>query len=360
MKKFISILTAAALTAGLAAFAAGCGGSGDADLENGTLSAKGYASLTEAATACVTEEIAGDTTAATYKSYTAERLLEDKEIEKLNITDEQRAKVTRAEEGKITYSVPDADGNAQEYTTDVILVNLGTEVSYYISEPEDGEWLTHSYFDKVNKAYYDNFTAKLSANMSTSTGGVTVTQTMEYELRYTGTELWLKMSIPSTVSPTAANQTIELFAENDDGGIRTYTRINDGQFTTDTTASYSSLEELLEESMASSDSMAQLDHSYFVKTSFGFSLDDQKFTEFIDKMFFSMQLGADIDIGEISFDCYVTDGIVTSSSCKCEISAAAEGQTASVSMDMQMNITDIGSTTIEMPDKLTGLIQPGN
>ena len=89
MKKFISILTAAALTAGLAAFAAGCGGSGDADLENGTLSAKGYASLTEAATACVTEEIAGDTTAATYKSYTAERLLEDTPIEKLNITDEK-------------------------------------------------------------------------------------------------------------------------------------------------------------------------------------------------------------------------------------------------------------------------------
>lgn len=359
MKKFISILTAAALTAGLAAFAAGCGGSGDADLENGTLSAKGYASLTEAATACVTEEIAGDTTAATYKSYTAERLLEDKEIEKLNITDEQRAKVTRAEEGKITYSVPDADGNAQEYTTDVILVNLGTEVSYYISDPTDGENLTKSYYERVNTTDLDNFTWSMTANQTIAMGNVSVDQDISLDIKYTGTELWFKTVMPS-MTTAGGEQTIELFAENDDGSIRTYTRINDGQFTTDTTADYSSLEELLEESMASSDSMAKLDHSYFVKTSFGFSLDEQKFSDFIDKMFSSMQLGADIDIGEISFDCYVTDGIVTSSSCKCEISAAAEGQTASVSMDMQMNITDIGSTTIEMPDKLTGLIQPGN
>lgn len=352
MKKFISILTAAALTAGLAAFAAGCGGSGDADLENGTLSAKGYASLTEAATACVTEEIAGDTTAATYKSYTAERLLEDKEIEKLNITDEQRAKVTRAEEGKITYSVPDADGNAQEYTTDVILVNLGTEVSYYISEPEDGEWLTHSYFDKVNRAYYDNFTAKLSANMSTSTGGVTVTQTMEYELRYTGTELWLKMSIPSTVSPTAANQTIEIIGAEKDGGITVYLSANGSDFISQSTTEYSSMKDLLSEAEAEMEISSSLDHTYYCKTDFGFSIREDRIPALASAMFDGLPVDENTDYENMSLNFYVTDDVITSAMANCKLSVERNGQTVGLSANIVMQVSQVGTTEITLPENV--------
>ena len=92
MKKIIYLIAAAALTTGLALSGTGCQSSGAVQ---GSLSEKDYASLQEAATACVTEEIAGDTTAATYKSYTAERLLEDKEIEKYPMPTAMRRNIRR-------------------------------------------------------------------------------------------------------------------------------------------------------------------------------------------------------------------------------------------------------------------------
>ena len=348
MKKFISILTAAALTAGLAAFAAGCGGSEEADLAKGMLSQEGYASLTEAATACVTEEIAGDATAATYKSYAAERLLEQKEIDSLNIPADKKAKLTRAEEGTITYSAPDADGNAKDFTMDIVLLNFGDEVSYYILDPADGENLTKSYYDRVNTVDFDNFTWSMTVEQTTAMGGVTVNQDLSFDIKYTGTALWFKMVMPDVITADK-QQTMELYAANADGKIVTYLSQNGSEFMVNTTTDYTSLEELLDESMVQAESTSQFDHSYYVKTDFGFSVKEDKVTQLLDKMFSSMQLGADIDVDELSFDFYVTDGIVTSSVFNCDISATVSGQTVSVSMDMKLDVTDIGTTTITLP-----------
>lgn len=349
MKKIIYLIAAAALTTGLALSGTGCQNSGAVQ---GSLSEKDYASLQEAATACIAEEVTGDTTDAAFKMYVKERSLSEKQIENLTLTAEQREGLTAAEEGKITYTLAVPGQGFTDRTVDAIFINYGERVAYYMPEPENGEWLTHSYFDKVNRAYYDNFTAKLSANMSTSTGGVTITQTMEYELRYTGTELWLKMSIPSTVSPTAANQTIEIVGAEKDGGITVYLSANGSDFISQSTTEYSSMKDLLSEAEAEMEISSSLDHTYYCKTDFGFSIREDRIPALASAMFDGLPVDENTDYENMSLNFYVNNDVITSAMANCKLSVERNGQTVGLSANIVMQVSQVGTTEITLPENV--------
>lgn len=346
MKKFICVITAATLSAGLAVFGAGCG---DNNNYSGDLSVKKYGSVKDAATDCIRQEVLGETTDAAFKAYESGSKLSEKQIEKLNLTDEERKELTAAEEGTIIYTTALRGAEFVDSEMEVFILTFGDEYAYYIPEPETGENMTRSYFYRVTNAQYDNFTLKTYLKQSTTTNNTTESTTVQLDLKYTGTELWFKMSMPDSKDPENKNQTMEVFAADNDNALKMWMSINGSDYIVSTTTEYANLEDMLNQAVADVDTSSELDHTFFVKTDFGFGVRDDRIESLASRVFKELNLGYDIDFKTMDYNYYVNDGMVTSMTANCSLTTNVYDKTISMSMNALVQITDVGTTEITLP-----------
>lgn len=348
MKKVICILTAAALTAGLAAFGAGCGADDDENF-SGDLSVEKYATVEEAAADCVMQEVAGVTTGAEFGSYERERRLGNSQIERLNLTEDEKNQLTAAEEGKITYSAALKGNELIPAEMRVIILTFGDEYAYYMPEPEEGDNLTRSYFNRMTNVDYDNFTAKMSSSLSTKTGNITITQTTDLYIKYTGTELWLKTIVPSILDPENSKNTTEIFAEDSGDALTIWMSINESDFIVTSSTDYDSIDDLMNEMTAQMNTASDIDHTFFEKTDFGFSLRDDRTESIASRMFEGLNIGDVTEYMNMEYNFYINDGAITSATANCSLSALIDEVATELSLKTLTQISDVGTTTITLP-----------
>lgn len=348
MKKFVSLLTAAALTAGLTTLFVGCGGDDNRSYV-GDISAEKYSSLDDAAVGCIDNEVAGITTGAKFKSYTKERTLGNRQIEELDLTDGERKELTSAEEGTITYSAALRGEELEESQMRVIILTFGSEYAYYLPEPEEGENMTASYYNRLMNEEFDNFTMSMNSTISSTVDEVTVKLNTQFDLKYTGTELWFKTSISEDTSATDS-QTTEIFAAEEDGKLTIWMSLNGSDYLVVSSAEYVNLGELLEETMSDMATSVDIDHSFFVKTDFGFGVRSDRIESTAARMFAGLQLADVTSFGEMSYNFFINDGSITSTVVNCSVTFTDGDKTVTRAMMMHTQITDIGTTEIHLPE----------
>lgn len=365
----------------------------------GTLSEETYDTPNAAAAAFVATELKGEVTDAKFVSYTKTADLTQKEVNALDISDEEKEEIESVEKGEIKYSV-DSNSGVRASADDeklyvVIIVHYKDKtVKYYSPVVNTGDPLTKSYYDKVfAPENFKNVTAKydMVIPVTIKADGQTVSMTMSVKMDmqwddatygYFKTVSSMKMKGMGLPGMKDTNMIIEQFHVNNRNS-KYYGSI----FTRDNSHGEMSeweLEEGLDWSYGEgSDSdwdwddddyddgevnevinkfLPQFDYSYFVKTKTGFKINEEKLTEYLNialgdamKQFGNI-INFDQGKTKATADYYVSDGKITESVMTVSLSYSTKtgGSTPSFSMNQKLNVTytDYGKTIVKVPTDL--------
>lgn len=354
--RIIAIIAMAVMALCTVMFAA-CGGGSETYV--GSVSAESYESTEKMGEAFVAHEINGDTTTAQFVSYESEKQLTETEVEELSLPETAKTGLKSVEKGKVNYSVITATAAraaGETYWKGVYVLNYGETYKYYTPAVANGETLTKSYFDSV--FYADNYknvtmTAKAVAQSKVSYGGqsATMKSTVTYTYKITETAVYGDMTVAVSGSGMSQKQTISFYITEVGGQLKI--AASEGSNWYAANASDLGLEiNSIEEIYALSNE--GLDHTFFVKTSNGFKIDDEKVNAFLNQalegteyesLFGSMKVS-----GDASY--VVKDGKLASGSAAFTLNGNIQGINMKVSSSATYKYTAFGTTEVTIPNEV--------
>lgn len=365
MKKRLLTLAIAAIMAAMSCFAfIGCSDDGGGETAppdtfyKGTLSTETYTSKDNAAQAFLAAEVDGNTTETTFRSYEKTADLSEEEIAELDLTEEELASVTGAEKGVVKYN----EGTASEgkAITIYILLDGSSAYRYYVPELKSGDTVTKSYFDLATDV--KNLSNCTITEVSTSGGTLTATQGSMKESRYVevkvvttlkvaGKYMYGKVATSNNVG--MAGSTIEVFGvfvqDVTTETSHTWFNTNNSGWQTGGNIKFSDYFKVAE------------DHTYFVKTTSGFKLSEDRFSDYMGtalaKLEGMKQYGLIED--QVRASCYfnVFDGKL--SKIQINVSCPIDGNSSGVRITGTVNATctdtfsDYGTTVVTVPEGIT-------
>ena len=285
---------------------------------NGHVSEQTYDTVVEAAQAYLAEEISGRTSDVTFVDYVAETSLSETEIDGLELSAAERARVVSAERGTVYYTET-AKGTsaltraaANTKTKEIYVLNEGSAFRYYVPAMVVGGEITKSYYDYVfDKTKYVNFTAsgkqtmdmKIGVNVDgyvSESGVITTDSTFTYKVAdNVAYMLSESQGIKTELLLVETQSGLKMFANVSGLGSGYDTR---GWMPLDDTLlglTYSYLDSIDE--FVAQINYDQFDQTFFVKTENGFACRKDRFVEMFQIMYEQM------------FDSDAFDGLLDSS-----------------------------------------------
>jgi len=332
----------------------------------GTLSANSYASSEDAAVAFLANEVSGEATDAQYVSSTKQADLTSAEINELEISAEDKAKLTSAEKVVITYNVSEeatasaaaATGftsataaTVKTKTVTVYILVIDFDYRYYVPPLAEGDVVTKSYYDEVfDQSKYRNSTITVESKTHAYASGYGQSQSMDMtirmELKCAGTFATLVM----TMSDGNLSESVELFyvfkGTMPDSNFDLYMK-DDGEWIKIPTYSIDIDVSFTPE--------ADNDNSYFVKTATGFKLNSEKFNQYLETALDALGSYANavnMNSVECNAEYFVNEGRIYKSEAIISASISASGATGSVSCTTTSTYGNFGTTVVEIPEGL--------
>lgn len=281
------------MSAAQSAFAESIGGV--SETFKGTVSEENYNSADNAARAFVSEELSGDGM-TTVTNVTSKGTLSSSSISALNIPEDILEGSDAVEEIEVVYEVSEAatyarndrasDSTPKTKTVKVYVIKYGTNWKYFTPLPVTGQTISKSYYDSVfNYDKYKNCTFELSNEGEISVSAEGETMTMTYSttqiIKYADGKVYLEQREIANGLGENTDTTVYLYLETIGDRIECHVKIDDGEWMRGdlTTLGFTSLEEL------TPFYDQYLDHTYFVKTDFGFALpEDNARKYFMDQL----------------------------------------------------------------------------
>lgn len=318
----------------------------------GKISAESYASTDAAAAAFLEEEINGASTEVTFVSYTKEGDLTEEEIAQLKLGEIAVADVQAAEKGNIAYTENGAGvlASAGEKTVRAYMIRVGDRYFYYVPIFKRGELITKSYIsDILDYSKYLNVTETSVTKATTSAGGMSMTVTTTSVAKISSDRVYAKISIAMPAMSGEENQVTETIILPSESGLKIFIKYNNRSWEQSGTAEYSSIEEFIEE-------MFKFDHTYFVKTSSGFKLSNEKLMTYLDDVMSEFASMGTVKSGSAEY--YVKDGKLDSASVKISMTTQSQGMSVNVNVNGSTTYTDYGTTTIDIPAEVQSMLTP--
>lgn len=355
MRKFI---TTAAITAAtvFAALSTGCA---PTDVYKGDISDEYYSSRLLAVSAFVDNEISG-VSRAVFEDYKKTEDMTEADTAVLNLSADQRRRLTAAERGTVWFATDESD---EPIAQTVYIMQFGDEYAYYSPALEDGARVTKSYYNSVTSlGGFGSFTLSLEIGSRSSNAADTLAPsfnntTQRSTIEYAGNVMHV-VSYTHLVNDDAKSEyygneheeTNEYYYVVDGDRLIRYTKFTDTFFSWEI-CDVSDLQDIFDSSLGGDDDLVATDHSCFVKTDYGFSLN-----EAVVKMLLDDKLSALVGDSDVVYDIdgkYIVSGGLMS---ECELHVGAQvtanGKTEAVSTDTSIKIKKLGSTTIDLPENL--------
>lgn len=346
---------------------------GVSDTYEGTVSTESYSSAKAAAEAFVNKEVAGNDDVAVLNTKSKGTYEVDKVdiaipsdllngadgVEKLEVT----YKITASETSKgngYASAMSNRSNEGETQTIVVYVIKFGTNYKYYTPMPITGETITKSYYDSVFDAEkYKNCTftalAEITADVDMSYQGevavMEMTITLEQVIKHDDGRVYMyqkmttdtQMNAMGDVENESFVEEIYAYMETVNGRPVCYVKMSDDDEWTKAdlhTIGFSSIEEL------TPFYDQYLDFSYFKKTNYGFSLEDENARQYFNQVFSEIMGDVGIDFDEdadfeMTAKYYVNDGVLSG------IQTDAVIRMSIVESGILMNITEIitGTTT---------------
>lgn len=266
----------------------------------GCISEKNYISKEAAARAFVAEELSGQSAAYYYNGYTKTGELTDEELEAINGQNAVGDTIYGGDKVRIAFGNAETDGDVGAY-----LLETATKYRYFVLPPELGEPVTNAYLNSVlDGNSYINCTATSTVSIS----ALDIMNTYMQVIQFDDDKAYFKQELPGLIN--------DVYLQEYSGGLIAYMQnpdLNDGVFYTmselkayyykrdysfdlylmngNDKISVSSLNSMLD--VVSFTFNIVVDASYFVKQSYGFSMTDNNFKEFL-RAYFGDEIG-DLD-----------------------------------------------------------------
>ena len=332
----------------------------------GAVSAASYETKEETARAYLSNELKGDSSQPIYLSYEKVDDLTSDEIAGLALDDDLMASVESAEKGIVHYT-----DNSVEKRSSTTIIKANGKYRYYVSLTAVGEPLTNSYFESVfDGANYLNCTSTTTVNMRVNSSVTSSDVTYLQIIKFDDDVAYFDQQLPGMdfeLYFEEVSSSIEVYIEHpqkNDGKLYPLSEINrdlyyqgfeyrvyltngNEQIWIDTLDAMQDITDFM--------FMMDLDASYFVKTSYGFSMPDEKYREvcrmLLDDVDYNM-LSLAWDEYHIRFnaDYYVTDGRLSASKTVLTLSDGDEV----FAITITALYTDFGTTEVTLPNETEG------
>lgn len=339
----------------------------------GAVSKQSYSSQNAAAQAFLSNEISGEATQPSFVSYTTKSTLSTSEISKFDIEVSSGSRITSAECGEIEYqdnsnvSAKNASKagdvfivKTKKLTIYIFVIDM-TDYKYFAPELNKGDIITKSYYDDVfDQSKYVNCTITETAssssvsrqkygNMTLETSGtysasatVKLTEDATYCIATQEMTTYMNGSLMESSSSTA-----ELYIEYTDGEIsKMYTRVNGGEWKRATSSSVDIRQY----------TTPKMDNSYFIKTDYGFTINSEKFSQYVQKQINSISsnnnMGITYDELSASAAFLVKDGKLDQIKTTVDGSYSMSGITGTTSGESLDVYSNFGTTTVPSKSSL--------
>lgn len=331
----------------------------------GVVSEQSYETKNDAAEAFLKAEINGETTSATFVSYEKTADLTAEQIAELNVSET----VTAGETGIVTYrtdgsstislaALLTADSQSDELTQELKILEIDGAYKYYTPALEEGSNLTKSYLESVFAA--ENYlnctlTATNSTTVSATYLGETRAMTVNYSYIFKLTENGAYLNMDITSNAEEAAESMEAYVIKTDTTYGYVMVITDGESYSYTHTTYTP------ENLWSNIVMLK-DHTYFVKTSTGFSVREDRRAQYANEYMSNNASLASIGISssELACDFYISEGKICKMSDSLSIGGTLQGASYSATANDVLLFTDFGTTTVEIPQSILDYLAEQN
>lgn len=324
------------------------------DSFKGYLSEKTFSTKEKTAEAFVYDELRGDIFKPKFLSYDTVDEVDSANILSTEILEQIDEDIISVEKGEVRYSDL-SDGNSSIEKTDINIVHTSGGYKYFVAPLKSGDRITQSYMRNVtDSSNYTNCTAITTFAIETSfIGNTTYVQTIKFadNVAYIGQQI---MGLNAET----------YIIEKEDGRLKVYSKLIDSDEFLDldktmydlsfkkggTTRSITSFKSIRE--IADLLFSFDFDASYFVKTSYGFKLPNDKYLELCKSILNSMDSETEIEYAWEKYHIYAEaefifkDGNLSTQ--KVNVSAS-DGEDL-IYVNAECNYTKFGSTEISMPE----------
>ncbi len=364
MKKRMLSVALAAMLFVLAVFSfAACDGDEASDppdtFFNGALSEDAYVSASDAAKGFLEKEVAGEVTDAVFVAYEKKGDLTENEIADLDLTADEKAAVEHAERGEIEYAEREAEGVRTaafaHRKVKVYVIYINSAYRYYSPALENGDVLTKAYYDAVfDRSKYVNFTLD-SVSVSSATYkqmGIKLTlssYTNRQVIKYDGKYAYSVVTDTSktlTVTETTEKEWFYVFDGDAYGRIiGLYEKTDGGEWIS---VLFSSV------NVGDMGVVPSNDYSYFVKTTSGFKVNEEKYSMFMNDVLdmLSDSLDTEKPVSSLRVNCefFVRDGKLSRQVLNGTFKLTDEGANADGKIKVTQTYRDFGMTAFDVPD----------
>ena len=238
------------------------------------------------------------------------------------------------------------------------MVSEGTRFYYYAPAAKEGEMISKSYFDSVMApSNFTNVTAKLDVKleMDVSYMGESASMVSDVEATIKVTEDAAYMTVESSAKGggVAQSEKVEYYILRDGAGVDVFVKAN-GTWEAGYIDGVNSMEDVI----ASQDSAAFADHSYFEKTSSGFKLTGAKMTLFLEEYYASLgvqQALAMFTEMEMDAEYFVSEGKLAKAVSKVALTMRESGMAISMDVTATGKYSSYGTTSVTVPAEIAAL-----
>ena len=337
----------------------------------GAVSENTYSTANEAASAFVSEEIAGESI-ANVRSVKSNGELSQSKINSLNIPAELLVGSDSVEEMEVTYDLETASAYARSggttyaytRTIKVYVIKFGVDWKYFTPAPITGDTITKSYYDSVfNSEKYKNCTFENNAEITITASAAGEYMDMKMSTRqlikHADGKVYLEQTVSSTGSLAEMDEALTLciYLETVGDEVVCYVKNPDGDDWLQCDlgmVGFASLDQLVPFHDQ------YLDYTYFTKTGYGFALNQEN-----SRRYFMQALGAalegmgiDLNTSDAQLDMfaeyYVADGVLSGMRLDADFewSILEDGISGTIKETAvtTLKCTDYGTTVIERPN----------
>lgn len=328
---------------------------GVSDTYVGAVSEESFETAEEAASAYVSNEVAGEANVTSVEAVSKGQL-SSSAVNALNLPAELKEGLTSVEEFEVSYALSEeaaASMSASSRSTikiKVYVIKYGKDYKYYTPCPVNGETITKSYYESVfNNEKYDNCTFVKKSVVSVTMLGVEYEMVITQNIKRDGDKIYFEQSITGDNELTSqfGSQTyLAAYMEKDESGSdKTYVK----------TSSYASWSEGYLTGINSASLVPfydqYLDYTYFSKTNFGFALKGDNALQYYTETINAQGAGQFLDDAELDLyaEYYVADGTLSGMRMEYSAKINVSGITQTTVGENTMTCTNYGTTVVEKP-----------
>lgn len=372
-KRLLAIFAATAIMTGTL-LAVGCNkSSGEPDSTEtfeGAVCEQSFETQDAAAAACIASEVNGSEYGVSFSSYEKSEDLTAEKVTELNLSAKVDGTIEGVEKGKIYFtenlqsSAVAASAGTGLYIT-VYMIKYKptgtqtTKYTYLIPLPENGEPLSASYYmDVMNPTKYTNCTIDCNLISKSGAMGYTATVSCKYKMLLNNDQAYISATVssPNELMQTETHTVDMYLAENGGELLCAARRDAENYAVMSADILFDTPVDSISDLITAEITEAQC--SMFVKTNYGFALNDKFLEEVLSSAMEEAGVGA--TFSGMSCKYYVTEGRLSKVTSNVNMSMPIESGemsfTVTASANNEITYSAFGTTTLEIPANVKTLL----